>query len=186
MKIINMGSTVKWQNTDKRNVPDVRLKIVEEIDFSPGMILEIGCAAGNFYQFLSNFSRYSNYYIGVDIDANQINRAKKKYPTGMFIHGNILHMDELLQDCRTVVSFQVLEHIENDYELFEEIDKGTTMIFSVPNFPYRENHSDGHKRYYEIDGWIKRYEHLVEFSEAWIVKHYKKDRKIFVFQGIRR
>jgi len=184
MNIINMGSAIKWQNTDKRNVPDVRSKIVEEINFPPGMILEIGCAAGNFYQFLSG--KYNN-YIGVDIDLSQINKAKKKYPEGMFIHGNILNMDKLLQDCKMIVSFQVLEHIEKDYDIFEKIDKGKSMIFSVPNFPYRSNFSDGgHKRYYEMDGWIERYKHLVEFSEVWIVKHYKKNRKIFVFQGSRK
>lgn len=186
MKIINLGTSVKWQETDKRDVLDVRLKVLNDIQFPPGMILEIGCAAGNFYKFLAVYSKIKNYYIGVDLDLNQINKAKKRFPIGNFVHGNILHMDELLKDCRTVVSFQVFEHIEKDFEIFEEIEAGKNMIFSVPDFPYRSNYEDGHKRHYGLEGWIKRYEKFIDFSEVWIIKHYKKNRKIFVFQGIRR
>ena len=186
MKIINLGTTVKWQATDERDVPDIRSKIVNEIQFSPGLILEIGCAAGNFYNFLSTSSRFNNYYVGVDLDLKQINRAKKRFPHGDFIHGNILHMNELFKNCRTIISFQVLEHVEKDFELFENIETGKNIIFSVPNFPYRSNQKDGHKRHYELKGWTKRYEKLIDFSEVWLVKHYKKNRKIFVFQGIRR
>ena len=183
MKIIDLYTSVKWQKTDPRNVADIRNKIVTDIQFPPGLILEIGCAAGNFFEFLS----ISNVdYIGIDLDLTQINKAKHRFPQGTFIYGDICDFDYLLKECSTIVSFQVLEHIDKDYEVFGKIDKGKNMIFSVPNFPYRDNHPDGHKRYYEVDGWIKRYEHLVEFSEVWIVKHYKKNRNIFVFQGIRK
>ena len=78
MKILYMGTTVKWQATDERDVPDIRLKIVNEIQFSPGLILEIGCAAGNFYKFLCISSRFNNHYVGVDLDLKQINKGKDR------------------------------------------------------------------------------------------------------------
>lgn len=186
MKIIDLETSVKWQKTDKRKVIDVRYKIIKDVNFQAGIILEIGCAAGDFYGLLSLSSRMNNEYVGIDLDLNQINKAKKKFPHGNFIYGNIFNFDDLLKTCKTIVSFQVFEHIEKDFDLFNKIESGKNIIFSVPNFPYRRNFPDGHKRYYELDGWIERYEKLIDISEVWTIKHYKKDRKIFVFQGIRR
>ena len=186
MKIIDLGISVKWQKTDKREVIDVRDKIVKDVNFQDGILLEVGCAAGDFYGFLSLSSRMKNEYIGIDLDLNQINKAKKNFPHGNFIYGNIFDFDYLLKTCNTIVSFQVLEHIEEDFDLFNKIESGKHIIFSVPNFPYRGNFPDGHKRYYELEGWIDRYKSLIDISEVWIIKHYKKDRKIFVFQCIRR
>jgi len=183
MIIKDLDITVKWQKTDTRDVPDIRNKIVNDVKFPPGIILEIGCAAGNFFEYLSVITEK---YIGVDLDLEQINLAKWRYPNGTFIYGDILNFDILLKECKTIVSFQVLEHIKNDFKLFDKIDSGKNIIFSVPNFPYRSNFPDGHKRYYELDGWIKRYKEILDISEVWIIKHYTKNRKIFVFQCIRR
>jgi 2-polyprenyl-3-methyl-5-hydroxy-6-metoxy-1,4-benzoquinol methylase len=183
MKIFDLHTTVKWQETDKRNVLDVRNKIINDIVFPSGLILEIGCAAGNFFNFLSVYNRN---YIGIDLDLNQIEKAKKTFPSGKFIYGNIFNFDDLLKSCRTIVSFQVIEHIENDFALFNKINSGKNIIFSVPNFPYRNNFPDGHKRYYELDGWIERYKDILDINEVWTIKHYKKNRKIFVFQCTRR
>jgi len=184
MKTIDLGTTVKWQKTDDRSVPDIRRKVVDEISLPSDLMLEIGCAAGNFFDCLPNSNRKN--YIGIDLDSEQINKAKLRFPDGTFIYGDILDFNNVLKSCKTIVSFQVFEHIENDFALFDKIDSGKKMIFSVPNFPYRGAFPDGHKRYYEVDGWIKRYEKEVDFSEAWIIKHYKKNRKIFVFQGVRK
>lgn len=183
MKIIDLGTSVKWQNTDNRDVIDLRKKVVSDIMFPSGLLLEIGCAAGNFFEFLSHKNID---YVGVDLDINQINKAKNKFPHGNFIYGNIFDFGNLLKSCNTIVSFQVLEHIENDFDLFNKIDSGKNIIFSVPNFPYRNKFIDGHKRHYELKGWIQRYEKFIDISEIWIIKHYKKDRKIFVFQSTRR
>jgi len=184
MKLIDLGSTVKWQKTDERNVPDLRGKIVDDINLPSGLILEIGCAAGNFFKCLPKTSRED--YIGIDLDLEQITKAKERFPNGTFIYGDILNFHNVLKSCKTIVSFQVFEHIQNDFELFDKINSGKNMIFSVPNFPYRGAFPDGHKRHYEVDGWIKRYKSVLDFSEVWIIKHYKKNRKIFVFQGVRK
>lgn len=186
MKVVDLGTSVKWQKTDKRNVADVREKVISDIDFSSGLILEIGCAAGNFYKLMSLSSRFNNHYVGVDLNCKQIDEAKKKFKNGRFICGDILKRDSLLRECRTIVSFQVFEHIQKDFDMFKKIEKGKNIIFSVPNFPYRGNHPDGHRRFYELDGWVRRYENLIDFLEVWTIKHYYKNRKIFVFQGVRR
>lgn len=135
------------------------------------------------------FSAISNHgldYTGVDLDCKQIEKAKKRFPNGTFICGDILKMGDLLKKCKTIVSFQVFEHIQDDLNMFDKIESGKHMIFSVPNFPYRKNSPDGHKRHYELAGWVKRYEPLADISNVWVIKHFKKDRKIFVFQGIRK
>jgi 2-polyprenyl-3-methyl-5-hydroxy-6-metoxy-1,4-benzoquinol methylase len=179
MNIIDLGDSVKWQDTDKRKVMDIRKKVVSNVPFPPGLILEIGCGAGNFFEHISSFNFD---YIGIDLDSNQINKAKDKFSKGEFICGNIFDFENLLKSCTTIVSFQVFEHIENDFELFNKIETGKNIIFSVPNFPYRSEFPDGHKRYYELDGWINRYNNIIDIDEVWIVKHYKKQRKIFIFQ----
>jgi len=186
MKLIDLGTSVKWQKIDDRSVPDIRNKIVNDINFPSGLILEIGCASGNFFEFMTISSRFNNEYVGIDLDLKQINKAKKRFPNGKFIYGNVLEFDNLLKSCKTIVSFQVLEHIENDFDLFDKIDSGINIIFSVPNFPYRGKFADGHKRYYELEGWIKRYEDVLNIFEIWTIKHYKKNRKIYVFQCRRR
>jgi len=186
MKLIDLGISIKWQKTDERSVPDIREKIVSDINFPPGLILEIGCAAGNFFKSMTFSSRFNNEYIGIDLDLKQISKAQKQFPYGKFIHGDILAFGDLLKSCKTIVSFQVFEHIENDFDLFDKIDSGKNIIFSVPNFPYRGKFPDGHKRHYELDGWIKRYKDILNITEVWTIKHYKKNRKVFVFQCTRR
>jgi len=184
MKLIDLGTTVKWQKADGRYVPNIRSKIVNDISLPSDLILEIGCAAGNFFKCLPKSNREK--YIGIDFDLEQIKKARKRFPGGTFIYGDILNFNNVLKSCKIIVAFQVFEHIQNDFELFDKINSGKNMIFSVPNFPYRKSSPDGHKRYYELDGWIKRYEEVFDFSEVWTINHFKKDRKIFVFQGVRK
>ena len=187
MKITNLYTTVKWQNTDQRDVPDIRDKVLTDMSFPHGLILEIGCAAGNFYERLRKHN-YKNDYIGVDLNESQIERAKIKFPGANFNCGNILNkkFENIIKTCSIIVCFQVLEHIYEDIELIEKITFGTPIVFSVPNFPYRKNFPDGHKRHFELDGWVKRYEKYIDFKEAWSVKHYRKSNKTFVFRGVKR
>jgi 2-polyprenyl-3-methyl-5-hydroxy-6-metoxy-1,4-benzoquinol methylase len=183
MKIEYLGTDVKWQKIDKRNVPDVRNKVANDVEFPSGLILEIGCAAGNFFRAISNLNKE---YVGIDLDCKQVNRAKKRFPNETFICGDILKRDDLIKKCKTIISFQVFEHIQYDFKMFDKIESGKNIVFSVPNFPYRSNSPDGHKRHYELDGWVKRYESIVDFSDIWVIKHYIKERCIFVFQGVKR
>lgn len=188
MKIINLDTSVKWQKSDKRDVSDMREKILSDILFPKGLILEIGCAAGNFFDLLCKKKLDDNHYVGVDIDSQQINKARNKFPGANFIHGDALNskFDETIKSASVIVSFQVLEHITMDIDLIKKIEIGTFVVFSVPNFTYRSASVDGHKRWFELDGWVDRYKDVLNISEAWSIKHYKKDRKIFVFQSTRR
>lgn len=185
MKIVDLGVSIKWQESDKRSVTDIRKEVLDKINFPEGSMLEVGCADGNFFKFLP--SDRVDSYVGVDVDNSQIKMARKYFPNADFRHGNILNskFDDLIKSSKSIVSFQVLEHIQYDIKLLEKINPGTLFVFSVPNFPFRGASPTGHKRYFEMDGWIKRYDGFLNISEVWTVHHYFKNRKIFVFKSVR-
>jgi len=163
-------------------------KVLNDMPFPKGLILEIGCASGNFFNILRNKNFKNNRYIGIDLDSRQIEKARSNFPKEDFICGNVLDdkFNKLIKSANIIVSFEVLEHIDLDKKLFNKIKSNTPIIFSVPNFKYRSTFPDGHKRWFDLDGWIDRYKDIIDISEVWSIKHYKKDRKIFVFQSTRR
>jgi len=199
MKKVNLGTSVKWQYADTRQVPDIREKVLDEINIPNGLILEIGCADGNFFELLLNkgFKAPNYYYTGIDIDKSQISKAKRMFPTANFVNGNILDskFDDIIREASLIISFQVLEHIYFDIGLLNKIDSGKSIIYSVPDFDYGSKNPNGagHKRSFDLEGWSKRYENILDISEVWTVEHIKKrhkvtkfPKKIFLFQTTKR
>jgi len=145
------------------------------------MIIEVGCSSGNFAKLLKN--KNIRKYLGVDIDKEKINKAKKRYPFFSFINSDISKNLYLLKSASLFVSFQCLEHIKNDIEIIKAIPHNVRIIFSVPNKPFHKEHV----RWFELNGWIDRFSPYINFQESIIIQNPRKESKrSFLFRGIRK
>jgi 2-polyprenyl-3-methyl-5-hydroxy-6-metoxy-1,4-benzoquinol methylase len=65
------------------------LSLLGAIDISPGSILDVGCAAGDFTHLLKAKYGQASSVIGVDFVGDAIQRARTKYPSTVFRLGSI-------------------------------------------------------------------------------------------------
>lgn len=145
-----------------------------------GGIIELGCANGNFAELL--FKNKMMNYCGIDIRKDMIDEAKKKLPKMEFFCCDIINNLFLLKEAKTFVSFQCLEHIENDLDILQALNPGTAVIISVPNSPYK-----GHVRWFELEGWKKRFSLYVDFDYECVIQNPNKLKKrAFLFRGVKR
>lgn len=151
-----------------------------------GLIVELGCADGNFVSFLSD-KISSNNYIGIDILKEQTEKAREKYPDFIFLNLDICENLNILKIADIFCAFQVLEHIGTstgfeDCEILSKLKTGTKVVFSVPNSPYKKRHM----RWFELEGWKERYSSYIKFDyELTIQNPIKSDRRSFLFKGIK-
>jgi len=99
------------------------------------IILDIGCGPGQFASFLAD-KKYTN-YIGLDFSKTAIEQAKRICPHFEFMIADIFETDILsVKNYDLVICTEVLEHVENDFEILKKIKKGTRFLGTVPNFPF--------------------------------------------------
>lgn len=143
-------------------------------------IVELGCSNGNFAEELSK--KGITNYCGIDIQQDKINEAKKRLPKMSFVCCDIINNLSLLKKAQTFISFQCLEHIKEDLEILKALNKGTNVILSVPNSPYKGRHI----RWFELEGWEKRFSKYIDFEDIITIQNPKKLKKrAFLFKGIR-
>lgn len=118
-----------------------------------GDLLEVGCGEGRGIDLL--LPRVTS-FSAIDKIAPVIDELKKKYPTATFVNGNIPPLAAFAEnsfDC--VVSFQVIEHIQNDVAYLKEIHRvlkpdGFALI-TTPNRPLSLSRNPWHIREYTAD-----------------------------------
>lgn len=143
-------------------------------------VIEVGCNDGNFASLLKQQGIIN--YIGVDIQKKKIKAAKINNPDMHFMCCDILENLDMLGGVTTFCAFQCLEHIENDLKILKALNKGTTVIISVPNRPYK-----GHVRWFELEGWVDRFSKYIYFDKSITIQHPKKEQtRAFLFKGVRK
>ena len=142
-------------------------------------IIELGCSSGNFAMELQK--RGIRNYIGIDILKNKIKEAKSKIPDMAFMCCDIIENLYMLKGATQFISFQCLEHIKQDLDVLKSLNERTKVILSVPNSPYK-----GHVRWFELEGWEKRFSKYIDFDYACVIQNPKKENKrAFLFRGVR-
>jgi 2-polyprenyl-3-methyl-5-hydroxy-6-metoxy-1,4-benzoquinol methylase len=115
-----------------------------------GDVLEVGCGEGRGVELLM---RKAKSFTAVDKIEEALVVLRKRFPAGMFISMNIPPLSDLQDntyDC--VVSFQVIEHIENDALYLKEINRvlkpGGIALFTTPNRKMSLSRNPWHIREY--------------------------------------
>ncbi|MCU0418223.1 MAG: class I SAM-dependent methyltransferase [Cyclobacteriaceae bacterium] len=138
-------------------------------DVVAGHLLEVGCGEGRGIGWLMpRVTRYS----AIDKIEGAIQRLRTNHPQGQFISGNIpplmAYADQSF-DC--VVSFQVIEHIEDDglflKEIYRVLKPGGTAYLTTPNRPLSLSRNPWHIREYtalELTKLAQRYFDQVEMK----------------------
>jgi SAM-dependent methyltransferase len=118
--------------------------------FVKGKLLEIGCGEGRGVEILMPLV---DEYLGLDKIQEVIDALKKKYPEAKFHQAVIPPFSEIGDNSfDSIVSFQVIEHIQDDRLFLEEIHRvlkpGGTAIISTPNSRHTLSRNPWHIREY--------------------------------------
>jgi SAM-dependent methyltransferase len=115
-----------------------------------GNLLEVGCGEGRGIDWLlPKISHYS----AIDKIAPVVEQLQKRYPQASFVSGNIPPLADFADNTfDSVVSFQVIEHIQNDRFFLKEIHRvlkpGGIALLSTPNRPMSLSRNPWHIREY--------------------------------------
>ncbi|WP_291781068.1 class I SAM-dependent methyltransferase [Cecembia sp.] len=115
-----------------------------------GSLLEIGCGEGRGVEVLIENAQD---YLGIDKIQEVVDRLTKKYPQANFKQAFIPPFAGIADNSfDTVVSFQVIEHIQDDRLFLEEINRvlkpGGKAIISTPNIRHTLSRNPWHIREY--------------------------------------
>jgi SAM-dependent methyltransferase len=121
--------------------------------FVSGNLLEVGCGEGRGIDWLLPVVKQ---YTAIDKIAPVIEDLKKKYPQSLFYSGNIPPLSVFADGSfDSVVSFQVIEHIEDDNLFLKEIHRvlkpGGIALLTTPNRPLSLSRNPWHVREYTSD-----------------------------------
>lgn len=162
-------------NIEQKEMREMALEWIDPLD----NIIELGCSTGNFAKLLCD--KGIKNYIGIDIQKDKIDEAKKKLPNMHFMCCDIVENLYMLGGATTFISFQCLEHIKEDLKVLKALKSETNVIISVPNSPYK-----GHVRWFELEGWQDRFSKYIDFDYACVIQNPKKVKKrAFLFRGVR-
>lgn len=100
-----------------------------------GDVLEVGCGEG---RGVSLLMQHAKTFTAVDKLTEVIESLQSKYPSGKFLSMNIPPLKELQDNTYdSIVSFQVIEHIQDDALFLKEIHRvlkpGGVALLTTPN-----------------------------------------------------
>jgi SAM-dependent methyltransferase len=115
-----------------------------------GDLLEVGCGEGRGIDWLLPAITS---YTAIDKIAPVVEKLQLKYPKGKFLSGNIPPLSAFADNSfDSVVSFQVIEHIQDDRLFLQEIHRvlkpGGIALLTTPNRPLSLSRNPWHIREY--------------------------------------
>jgi ubiquinone/menaquinone biosynthesis C-methylase UbiE len=127
---------------------------VEAANIVSGKVLEIGCGWGRGLELLT---KAANQYIGIDKNQELISALSAEYPNATFIAANIPPLSGLADNTFDfIVTFQVIEHIENDDLFIKEAHRvlkpGGKLLLTTVNKTFSLTRNPWHVREYYADG----------------------------------
>lgn len=151
-----------------------------------GEVLEVGCGFGRGLEWLL---QYAKHYTAIDKNKKLITELQQKYPQSTFIAKNIPPFADIADDSfDTLVSFQVIEHIQDDGLFIREIHRvlrptGKAYI-TTPNRLWSLTRNPWHIREYlphELENLCKKYFSKVEIigvaGNEKVMQYYFENKK---------
>ncbi len=155
-------------------------------DYVKGNTLEVGCGEG---RGVSTLMELSTSFTAVDKIETVINDLQQKHPSGKFISMNIPPLGGLEDNTYdSIVSFQVIEHIENDALFLKEIHRvlkpGGIALLTTPNRKMSLSRNPWHIREYLADelknlasGIFKHVEMKGITGNEKVMEYYEQNKK---------
>ena len=136
------------------------------------IVLDIACGTGYGSQMLKNEGHAAIVY-GMDIDYGAINYANRTYsaPRLNFLEGSITDIPFRDKLFDVVVSFETIEHVENETaqlaEILRILKPGGMYIVSTPNDWGADDKSPHHVRSYTMESLRDSIEKLFDIQEIY-------------------
>ena len=135
------------------------------IPYISGDMLELGCGEGRGVGLLANLA---SSYLALDKITEVINKLSAQYPDHQFQQAVFPPVGLPDNQFDTIVSFQVIEHIQDDHLFLKEIARllkpGGKALISTPNIKMTLSRNPWHIREYTADQLSKICENY--FSEV--------------------
>ena len=127
---------------------------VEAANMVSGNVLEIGCGWGRGLELLT---KAADHYTGIDKNNHLIDALSTEYPDSTFIAASIPPLTGLADNTFDfIVTFQVIEHIENDdlfiKEAYRVLKPGGKLLLTTVNKVFSLTRNPWHVREYYADG----------------------------------
>jgi ubiquinone/menaquinone biosynthesis C-methylase UbiE len=155
-------------------------------NYVQGDLLEVGCGEG---RGIDSLLPVIKSYSAIDKIEPVVSLLQKKYPQGKFISGNIPPLSAYADNSfDSIVSFQVIEHIQNDNLFLKEIGRvlkpGGLALITTPNRPMSLSRNPWHIREYtgvELATLATKYFTQVEMKGITgndkVMQYYERNKK---------
>ncbi|MFZ1808163.1 MAG: class I SAM-dependent methyltransferase [Cyclobacteriaceae bacterium] len=155
-------------------------------DYIIGDVFEVGCGEGRGIELVMKKAKS---YTAIDKIEEIIDKLKIKYPNGNFLSGNIPPFGGLESNSfDTVISFQVIEHIQDDGFFLKEINRvlrpGGKAYLTTPNRVMSLTRNPWHIREYTSEELLSlAQEHFTEASmkgiagDEKVMAYYERNKK---------
>ncbi|QJW88928.1 class I SAM-dependent methyltransferase [Spirosoma taeanense] len=159
---------------------------VEAASLVSGRVLEIGCGWGRGLQLLT---QAADHYTGIDKNQDLINALSQEYSASTFIAANIPPLAGLADNTFDfIVTFQVIEHIENDDLFIREAHRvlkpGGKLLLTTVNKTFSLTRNPWHVREYyagELKALIARYFSAIEtqgiYGNDKVMTYYEQNKE---------
>ncbi|HQQ81546.1 MAG TPA: class I SAM-dependent methyltransferase [Cyclobacteriaceae bacterium] len=117
-----------------------------------GDLLEIGCGEG---RGIAHLLPAVSSYAAIDKIETAVEHLRQQYPSGKFVSGHLPPLPYPNNSFDAVVTFQVIEHIQDDMLFLQEIHRvlrpGGVALITTPNRPLSLSRNPWHIREYTAD-----------------------------------
>lgn len=114
-----------------------------------GDLLEIGCGEG---RGIAHLLPAVSSYAAIDKIEAAVERLRQQFPSGKFVSGHLPPLPYSDQSFDAIVTFQVIEHIQDDALFLQEIHRvlrpGGVALITTPNRPLSLSRNPWHIREY--------------------------------------